>query len=493
MVERDNRVGLPLSPDIINEPEHSTSVRLSDVLYAKGRLEASAHSVETRVAIDELQEAELKLIPLTDSRLCSGAQNAFRFKRVFVEPEHGIPFLTSSDIISMRRKPRTYLSSKVTKKLNELRINKWDVLISCSGTIGNVALASPAIDGVALSQDAIRVTATSPEIAGYLAAFLRSRYGRLQMTQSTYGSVVTHIEPEHLESILVPELPFPVQTEIGKLMLMAAEQRDEANRLIDEAQSLFAGYLDLPPIEHLLPTSVNPRIRRLRLSQWDGRLEASYHSALADAVNEQLRRSSATITTVGDSEITNEVRAITKFRKRVYVRRGGIPLLSSKQILQVDPIEVKGLAKGAHTKDLGEIGLDHNMILVTSSGTIAKTQIIPRYMAEWTANQHSLRIIGTSNVISGYLYAWLESDYGRESVRRYSYGSVILTVDKQMLESAPVPLLRADKVEEIGNKVLEANELRDRAWRNERHAIDQFSQLVGNPTKVGHLVPTQTP
>ncbi len=189
------------------------------------------------------------------------------------------------------------------------------------------------------------------------------------------------------------------------------------------------------------------------------------------------------MTTVGDPEITNEVRAITKFRKRVYVRRGGIPLVSSKQILQIDPIEVKGLAKGAHTRDLEEIGLDHNMILVTSSGTISNTQIIPRYMSEWTANQHSLRLIGTSDVISGFLYAWLESDYGRESVKRYSYGSVILTVDKQMLESTPVPLLSGDKVEEIGNKVLQANELRDLAWRNERQAIDQFSQLVENSTR----------
>ena len=32
---------------------------------------------------------------------------------------------------------------------------------------------------------------------------------------------------------------------------------------------------------------------------------------------------------------------ITKFRKRVYVPKGGIPFLSSKQLFQIDPIDVK--------------------------------------------------------------------------------------------------------------------------------------------------------
>ncbi len=289
MVDSASRVAPSLSPGVIDESEHSTSVRLSDVLFSKGRLEASAYSVKTRVAIDELRDAGLNLVPLTDPRLCTNAHNAFRFKRIYVNAERGVPFLSSSDIINLRFKPRHFLSRKLTKKINELRVNEWDILISRSGTIGNVALASAAIEGHAVSEDVIRVAATSPEVAGYIAAFLRSEYGRLQMTQSTYGSVVTHIEPEHLENILIPDLPFPVQTEIGKLMLTAVEQRDEANRLIDEAQTLLTGYLGLPAIDHLLPSDADPRFRTIRLSEWDGRLEASYHSALADAIIGHLR------------------------------------------------------------------------------------------------------------------------------------------------------------------------------------------------------------
>ena len=58
-----------------------------------------------------------------------------------------------------------------------------------------------------------------------------------------------------------------------------------------------------------------------------------------------------------DRRVTKEIRPITKFRERTYVEKGGIPLLSSKQIFQIDPIDIKRLAKGAHTKDLPEIQL----------------------------------------------------------------------------------------------------------------------------------------
>jgi len=480
MVNRANQRGFPESIEYLDEPEHSTSIKLSDVLRSNGRLEASAFNVETRIAVDELRGARLHLRPLTDSQYCTRAHNAFRFKRVFVSSERGVPFLSSSDIIKLRHKPRHYLSRSHTHKLNDLKVDEWDVLISCSGTIGNVSLASPAIKGFALSQHAIRVTAPNPETAGYVAAFLRSRYGRLQLTHSAYGSVVTHIEPEHLENILVPEVPFPVQLEIGTLMLRAAVERDEANRLIDEAQAMLRSYLGLPDLASLLPSSANPRTRSVRLSQWEGRLDASYHNRLADEIIKQLSRSPATITTIGDPEIVREIRAITKFRKRVYVRRGGIPLLSSKQILQVDPIEVKSLARGAHTKDLEEIGLETDAILVSRSGTIGNVQIVPSYMAGWTASEHCHRIFAVDPAVAGYIYAWLESPMGAELIKRFSYASVILHVDREMLSSVPIPLLSKARVEEIGSMVLQANDLRDHAWINERQAIVRFNEIVEN-------------
>lgn len=468
----------PISPPDESE-KLSTTIRLSEVFGAGVRLEASAFSIEAHNAVTALEKSGLQLIPLYgEGGLCEEAHNAFRFKRIWVEPEYGEAFLSSSEIISLRPRIVGYLSRKLTRNLDRLLVKKWDILISCSGTIGNVCLASDTFAGKALSQDAIRLRTNEPDIAGYVSAFLRSRYGRPQVIGTTYGSVIPHIEPEHLERVLIPDLPPIRQIALGRLMCKAGELRDEANRLLNEADCLLHKRLNLPYLKSIAPSDSASAIAKIKASQLMGRLEGSFHAPVAIAAEKQLGKLSVEVTTVGDSRVTTEIRPITKFRKRTYVEKGGIPLLSSKQIFQVDPVDVKRLAKGAHTKDLPEIQLEENMIAVTRSGTIGRVQIIPKYMAEWTASEHATRFLASKDMNSGYLYAWLASDYGYCLITRQSYGSVILEVDKEMFSSVPIPLPEPSIRDEIGNLVLKANQLRDEAWRNEQDAINKLENLI---------------
>lgn len=419
----------------------STTIKLSEVFAAGVRLEASAFSIEAYNAVTALENSGLQLIPLYgEGGLCQEAHNAFRFKRIYVDAEHGVPFLSSSEIISLRPRIENYLSFRYTKNLSKLLIQKWDILISCSGTIGNVSLASEPFTGKALSQDAIRLRVNDANTAGYITAFLRSRYGRIQLNQATYGSVIVHIEPEHLERVLIPDLPPIRQIVIGRLMCKAGELRDEANRLLDEADRLLHKRLSLPYLKSIAPSDSATAVAKIKASQLMGRLEGSFHDPAAIVAEKQLANLAVEVTTVGNTRVTKEIRPITKFRKRTYVEKGGIPFLSSKQIFQVDPVDVKRLAKGAHTKDLPEIQLEENMIAVTRSGTIGRVQIFPAYMAKWTASEDAIRVLASEDINPGYLYAWLASDYGYCLITRHSYGSVIVHIDLNMLASVPIPL-----------------------------------------------------
>jgi type I restriction enzyme S subunit len=471
------------TPEIPDEESEklSTTIKLSEVFAAGVRLEASAFSIEAHNAVTALTNSGLPLIPLYGKEgLCQEAHNAFRFKRVYVDTEYGIPFLSSSDIISLRPRIENYLSRKYTLNLSKLLIQKWDILISCSGTVGNISLACETLAGKALSQHAIRLRATDPDLAGFITAFLRSRYGRPQLTQSTYGSVIVHIEPKHLERVLIPDLPPIRRIEIGRLMCKAGELRDEANHLLDEADRLLHERLNLPYLKDIAPRGSASFTTTIKASQLMGRLEGSFHNPEAIAAEKQLAKLPVEITKIGDRRVTKEVRAITKFRERTYVEKGGIPMLSSKQLFQVDPIDVKRLAKGAHTKDLPEIQLEENMIAVTRSGTIGKVQIIPKYMAAWTASEHATRFIASDDINAGYLYAWLASDYGYCLMTRCSYGSVILEVDKEMFSSVHIPLPEPAIRNEIGDLVLKANQLRDQAWCSEQEAISKLEKLISS-------------
>ena len=478
----------PISPS--DEVEKlSTTIKLSEVLNAGTRLEASAFSIEAHNAVTALKNSGLQLIPLYDEEgLCQEAHNAFRFKRIYVvNPEHGVPFLSSSDINSLKPQSNRYLSRKYTRNLKTLLIQKWDILISRSGTIGNIGFASEFFVGKALSEDVIRVRSEDPDTAGFVTAFLRSRYGRPQLTQATYGSVIVHIELEHLKRVLIPDLPPIRRIAIGRLMCKAGELRDEANQLLDQADSLLHKRLNLPYLKDIAPIGQASVIAKIKASELMGRFEGSFHNPAARTAEKQLQKLPVEITTVGDPRVAKEIRPITKFRKRTYVEKGGIPLLSSKQIFQVDPIDVKRLAKGAHTKDLPEIQLEENVILVTRSGTIGRVQIVPAYMAQWTASEHATRFFAADDLNMGYLYAWLASDYGYSLITRNSYGSVILEVDKEMFASVPIPLPEASIRDEIGNLVLKVNQLRNEAWCSEQQAITKLENLIAGKSTPENL------
>lgn len=438
------------------QPEHlgtrSVGVRLSEVLTRGLRLEASSYALEARQAVAELHACRHPTRPLLgEAGLVQRAHNGTRFNRVYVGEERGVPFLSSSDIIGLRPERGNYLSRKHTPKLSALLIEPWMVLVSRSGTVGNVGLASPRMAGWALSEDAIRIIAEDTIVAGYVAAFLRSRWGRAQLKGLTYGSVIQHIEPHHLSSVLIPELPNEKLYQIGSKFVLAATKRDEANLKLDKADEALRAILALPD----LPTSnKGPVIGTVKASRWNGRLDATFHTPLATWIGDQLKKAGVSASPLRESQWTREIRAVTKFRKRVYVNAGGIPLLSSKQLFQVDPIEQSRLAKGAHEDDLDEIALEPNMVAVTCSGTIGRVQIIPEYMRGWAANQHALRIIGKDAETAGYLYCWLSSRYGQILLQRYSYGSVILELDRHMASALPIPEIGIDDQQRIGASVL---------------------------------------
>ena len=454
----------------------SDSVALSEVIDAGLRFEASTFNIAARNAREKLARCGYALQPLFGSGgLATEAHNAFRFRRIFVTENHGVPFLPSSEINSVRPRVQRWLSKKLTQRLDHLLIRPNDVLISCSGSIGNIGFAGRRMAGMALSQDAIRVRFADEEVAGYVAAFLRTGFGRLQLQSVTYGSVIVHIEPEHLARVYLPDLAASVRRKIGRTMIEATEKRDEANDLIDAAISKIESVIGIRPFP-AIEREANRLSNCVRLRELGGRFEGAFHDPVARAVKSSLDESVVDLVPLCDSGFIELIKPITKFRNRTYVENGGIPLLSSKHLFQIDPIDIKRLAKGAHVKDLTEIALAPYMLIVTRSGTIGRIQIIPEYMRGWAANEHATRLVPVDRLRGAYLFAWLSSSYGQRLIRRHSYGSVVQEIDKDMIGAVPVPVVSGDAQREIAGPVLEANRLRDEAWRAEHRVIQD---LVG--------------
>src|SRR5439155_3643344 len=120
-----------------------------------------------------------------------------RFPRSYVLDEtQGVPFLGSTDILSADSSYLPMLAKHQVKMQPELLIEDGWTLISCSGTVGRMAISRPDMKGMAGSQHFMRVVADEKEVLpGYLHAYLSSRFGVPLIVIGTYGSIIQHIEP----------------------------------------------------------------------------------------------------------------------------------------------------------------------------------------------------------------------------------------------------------------------------------------------------------
>jgi type I restriction enzyme, S subunit len=209
------------------------------------RLDPSYHVPVVRTATELLRKGKYPCLRL--SELMASVRIPPRFKRIYVQKEHGVPFLRPSQLPLLRRYDLGHIS-RLTDVLDALTLHKGEVLITTDGTIGRISMVTSRIAGWAGSNNIARVTCSSQDLGnGFLAAFLSTRYGFVQLAREIYGGVVDHIEESHIKAVLVPAPPKELEAVIGELVVRAFEKKDEAIEIEDTAIARVAAALHNPP------------------------------------------------------------------------------------------------------------------------------------------------------------------------------------------------------------------------------------------------------
>ena len=469
----------PLAPD----PLKYTSVGLSEVFSNNTRLEASAFNIKAKAAKYKVEHCRYGYVHLWGKDgLIKEAYVRGRFKRIYVEKGEGNPFFQPSSITEVYPKPAKYISEKTDVDIEALKVKKGMLLMSVSGTIGKCSIVGKTLNDKVFSHDLLRLTGKNECDTGYIYAYFCTQTGQQMLQTNNYGAVIQHIEPEHLKNIIIPNAPELIKREIHNLVVESYDLRDQSNELMDEAERILYEELQLPPIEQLQPKyfdeSVDLRNYTTKLCGLNLRLDCSYHTPICSTILELIKVNAKEICHCGDNQITKDIALPTRF-KRTYVEADhGIKLIGGKQINELNPSSEKYLA---HSNLDDELKLKANSILITRSGTIGKTTIVPKHWEDWIGSDHIIRIIPADEQIAGYLYCWLGTDYAQQLVKRNTFGAVVDEIDTNQIKSIEIPLLKNEsKQKEINDKVLGANELRYQAYLKEQEAIAKMDDVINN-------------
>ena len=175
---------------------------------------------EAKVLLNKLDAKKQRLNEVTERIIHAGRES----RKYVTDPEQGVPFLGSTDILAADLSWLPLLSKKQVDKNPLFTIQEGWTLITRSGTIGRMAYARPDMAGMACSEHVLRVVPDRTKILpGYLYAYLSSRFGVALIVSGTYGSIIQHLEPNHIADLPVPRLGDALEEKIHNLIAEAAE------------------------------------------------------------------------------------------------------------------------------------------------------------------------------------------------------------------------------------------------------------------------------
>ena len=459
------------------------SVNLSDVFSRGKRLEASVFDVEAKRARQIIFKGKFPVAYIGGENGLTTSYTGARFKRIWLE-KSDLPIYQPSSIVDIKPIPDGYISKLTQTNVEKLKVHKGQILLTCSGTIGKATYVSETLDNKIFSHDLLRINCNEPSDAGYIYTYLISKLGNKILLTNSYGAVITHIESEHLSTVPIPNPPNEIKSKINDLIVKSFALRDESNKLIDDATKLLIDELKLPPIEKLELDLYDPKASvetySVKLSNLKGRIDGSYHVPVVQAIIDCLKANAAEVTNVGDETISKDIILPGRF-KRVYVDEGfGRVFIGGKQIGELDPTNKKYLSIKKHGDRISkQLELHENETLITRSGTVGNVAFVPKHWESWVASEHIIRVIPSTNDISGYLNIFLASDYGHSLITHYTYGSVVDEIDDNHVRDIPFPLLK-DKATQnkINEMALEANQKRYEAYLAEQEALRIMNEEV---------------
>jgi type I restriction enzyme S subunit len=456
-------------------------MEMSKVNEPPRRFEAGFFASEGYVAVDAMHHSGFELSTVGKH---SRVKWFGPFARKYVtDRNHGCPFLTSSTMMEARPRTDKLVSIKHTHHLEALKVYEDDILISCSGTIGNVVLCTKDVDGWACSQDAIRVTVHEPDHLGLVYCFLQSPLGQFLLKKKQTGSVVRHIYEADVSTLPIPRLPRALREELTRLVKQASALRVEANRLLDEAEEMVykQNYIDgpVPTIpEEVESTSVGKS--RLSVS-YNGvayhRLEATFHRPVHQQVRDMvmrcrnvkpLREVVASVPYTGPGSVPGVNKVDPEF---------GRPAITGQGLRKTRPVPAYHVASRKERLVL-DMMPPPGTTLVMCAGTLGATDYVGPLYEGWAVSLDVIRVIpDPAKLHSGYVHAFLNTELGQLQMTQHRYGSVIPRIHSRQVAEILVPVPQ-DKGALIGDMTDKAFSNRTEAYSVENVAINLFMTAV---------------
>ena len=236
MSQQEQESRAPISRE---SPVEVYTLSSESILSTDGiRLDAGYYNPLVIEAKDTLRRSGMNIRELGD--LATRIFIPPRFRRIYVGPAEGVPFIQGSHVVHFQPADLKYLSRSAHSDLTPWIVRAGWIFVTCSGTIGRITICPKEWDGWAASQHILRIVADDSRCpTGYLAAFLSSSFGQIQLTANIYGAVVDELTESQAARLLVPiptnQEDYELVSSIDRRFQAAINLKSSAQQLVQDA------------------------------------------------------------------------------------------------------------------------------------------------------------------------------------------------------------------------------------------------------------------
>ncbi|MBF0649237.1 restriction endonuclease subunit S [Dysgonomonas sp. GY75] len=452
-----------------------TAVIQNNSLLNSGRIDPSYHLSESIKLKKQLLGS-----PYTLSTVGKKSEDVFLgniFTRVFVkDAEYGIPYIAASDMTKANIDSGKFISKKQAKKINRLMLDTNWILISCSGTLGNVVYTNDLFKNTFATHDLIRLIPDEKKLpSGFLYTYLASKYGYTLLTQSGFGGVVKHINSEHIANIPIPLFPESKQQEIHNLIVESANLRVGANRLLEESKVL----LDQEINTHFQKESFKVSSNNIKDIFYSLQCRLDPPALISDGVETINKLKSKGVVFKTLSECNTYVYRPGIF-KRSYVEKG-YPYIKGSELFDNNPfLRCQYLSK-TKTPFVEQMLLKEDQILVTCAGSCGQIKLITKEFEDRGAigSQDIIRVEAKDSLFTTeYLFIYFQLPFIFDYIQSMKYGSVIERIEPFHVESIPIFIPSEEVSKKITDKINTYKKYMYVAFNKESQAISLVEKEI---------------
>ena len=393
----------------------------------------------------------------------------------------GIPFIRGVNLKNgiIQFDDLIYISEDAHKLLWKSEVKPETVLLSMSGTIGEVAIALPEYSYPMNSNQDIAKIDFNGNFNPYFAyIFLLSKYGQNYLRREARGSVQQHVFLSQIENFKLPVLTIKFQERIEIIVKDIHYKLKKSATKYSKAEKLLLSELDL---ENFNPASEKVSIKTLKESFLKtGRLDSEYYQPKYDEYLKKVFSYSNGYELLGECCTIKDKNFMPKDDEEYrYIELANVR--NNAQISDCDVLLGKELPTRARRKvNTGDV------IVSSIEGSLESCALITEEYNNSLCST-GFYVVNSEKMNSESLLTVFKSSLMLNLMKKGCSGTILTNIVKEEFEKLPIPLLKQGVQDEIASYIKQsmeyskkAKELLEISTKSVEIAIDKDEQAAHN-------------